>query len=189
MLKLHIPAAKLFIENTNSFVDVKETDLVMEHSLLSLKKWEAIYHKPFLPKSQYIREDHTAEENIVYFQCMTITPKNPDISVYLYLATNQEMIQQISDYMTNPMTATTFKELPNQKKNGAPLVVTASVIYAWMAISGIPFECQTWHLNELITLIRTVGELQKEPTKMNPKEAAAYRKQVSAMNRARMRKH
>lgn len=188
MLEFDIPKAELYVENDNSILHVKPCHLLMEHSLLSVRKWEAIYQKPFFPKNPYLKENRTFEETISYLQCMTVQPKKVELPAYLYIATTPELNKKVSDYTTSPMGATTFKDLAKNKK-GKNMVITASVIYAMMVNTGIPFECQTWHLNELLTLIRTVSELNNGPQKMSPKESAEYRHAINEMNRARFHKH
>lgn len=161
MLQITIPETELFDEKTESIIIVKKTNLQLEHSLVSLSKWESKWHKPFLDKDTA----KTAEESTDYIRCMTLT-QNVDPNVYLALT--PELIEKIGKYIENPMTATWFGE---DHKNGRPpkkRIITNELIYYWMVASQIPFDpCQKWHLNRLLTLIRVCGE-ENAPKKKMP---------------------
>lgn len=178
MLTVTIPGFEAFNQNTNEFVEVKETKLQLEHSLISLKKWEQRWHKPFLSDTE-----KTLEETIDYIRCMTINP-GVDDEVYKYIPNT--IIQQITNYIRDPMTATWFSDTGKvgaQKNKNE--VVTAEIIYYWMISLNIPVEFQKWHLNTLLTLIRVVS------VKNAPKESmdkAALAKQRSSLNAARKAK-
>jgi hypothetical protein len=152
MLKITIPAGELYDEVNNEFINCKEQTLQLEHSLVSLSKWESKWHKPFLSK-----ETKTNEESADYVRCMTLT-QNVDQNIYKFVTDN--IIEQVTKYIEEPMTATTFKK--NNKSINHD-VITAEVIYYWMVIFNIPFECQKWHLNRLITLIDVCNEKSKQP--------------------------
>lgn len=175
MLQITVPAGEFFDEETNEFVIVKEQTLQMEHSLVSLSKWEAKWNKAFLGKSE-----KSTEEMIDYFRCMTIT-KNVDPLVYLCLS--QENIDAISQYINAPMTATTIREI--QHAPSSRETFTSELIYYWMIALNIPFECQKWHLNRLITLIRVCQIKTQPPKKMSPGEVM---RQNASLNAARRRK-
>lgn len=175
MLQITVPAGEFFDEETNEFVIVKEQTLQMEHSLVSLSKWEAKWNKAFLGKSE-----KSTEEMIDYFKCMTIT-KNVDPLVYLCLS--QENIDAISQYINAPMTATTIREI--QHGPSSRETVTSELIYYWMISLNIPFECQKWHLNRLITLIRVCQVKTQPPKKMSRGEVM---RQNASLNAARRRK-
>ena len=176
MLTIVIPETEEFDPVTSTFTVHKREVLNLEHSLVSLSKWESKWKKPFLSD-----KDKTPEETIDYVRCMTVN-NNVDPSVYKRLSS--KAVQQINDYISDPMTATTFSEDKNKKKNRE--VVTAELIYYWMVALQIPFECQKWHLNRLITLIR-VCNIKNEPRKKMNK-ADIYR-QNAALNAARRRMH
>ena len=144
MLKITIPATELFDEKTQTFITVKEQPLTLEHSLLSLSKWESKWHKPFLGK-----EAKPFEQQRDYIRSRTIT-QNVDPSAYYALT--QEQLKKIDDYIQDPMTATWFND-KNQPKSGKE-VITAEIIYYWMKSLQIPFDCEKWHLNRLLTFIR-----------------------------------
>lgn len=175
MLQITVPAGEFFDEETNEFVIVKEQTLQMEHSLVSLSKWEAKWNKAFLGKNE-----KSTEEMIDYFRCMTIT-KNVDPLVYLCLS--QENIDAISQYINAPMTATTIREI--QQGLLSRETVTSELIYYWMISLNIPFECQKWHLNRLITLIRVCQVKTQPPRKMSRGEVM---RQNASLNAARRRK-
>lgn len=141
-------------EEKEEFIESETRTLQLEHSLVSLSKWESKWHKPFLSKKEM-----TVEETLDYIKCMTLT-KGVQPSVYSYI--RNEHIIAVQNYIFDPMTATTFKEDGKDKRNRE--VITAEIIYYWMIRLGIPFECQKWHLNRLLTLIR-VCNIKNQPEK------------------------
>ena len=171
MLQITIPAGRLWDERIEEFVSTKEQTLQLEHSLVSLHKWESKWHKPFLS----IKEK-TFEETIDYIRCMTIT-QNVKPEVYLFLT--KENVDQIYEYINDPMTATTFNDLDNTFNRE---VITAEIVYYWMISLNIPIEFQKWHLNKLITLIKVIS-LKNAPKKKISKQA--YMAQMSRLNDAR----
>lgn len=177
MLRVEIPDVELYDEVRNEFKIRKGASIVMEHSLLSLAKWESKFHKPFLTDDK-----KTLEETVEYYKCMTIT-QNVDPSVYQNITT--DISKQIDDYMADPMTATTFREFPGDKKAMNGTFISAEIIYYWMVSLNIPFECQKWHLNRLMTLIRVVSE-KNAPGKKIPKSELLERQR--RLNEERKRK-
>lgn len=171
MLKIVIPGIELYDEEKEEFITTKPQTLHLEHSLVSLAKWESKWNKPFLTK-----ENKTYEEIIDYIRCMTITQ---NVSEDTYRLLTRENIQQVIEYMELPMTATTFS---NQKKTYSRDVVTAEIIYYWMISLNIPFECQKWHLNRLLTLIN-VCNIKNQPKKKMSKRDILNRNK--ALNKAR----
>ena len=172
MLRIVIPECQLFNEETEEFVYTKEQKLQLEHSLVSLSKWESKWHKPFLGK-----DDKTFDETIDYIKCMTLTP-NVDPNIYLFLT--KENIKDINDYIGDPMTATTFSENGPNARNRE--IITSELIYYWMVALNIPFECQKWHLNRLLTLIR-ICNIKNQPTKKRSKSEIMSRN--AALNASR----
>ena len=171
MLKIVIPGIELYDEEKEEFITTKPKTLHLEHSLVSLAKWESKWNKPFLTK-----DNKTYEEIIDYIRCMTITQ---NVSEDTYRLLTRENIQQVIEYMELPMTATTFS---NQKKTPSRDVVTAEIIYYWMISLNIPFECQKWHLNRLLTLIN-VCNIKNQPKKKMSKRDILNRNK--ALNKAR----
>lgn len=153
MLKVTIPSIELYDERINEFFTTKEQTIQIEHSLVSLSKWESKWCKPFLTK-----EEKTHEESIDYIRCMTIT-QNVDDNAYKLIG--QGIIEEVSRYIEAPMTATVFNI---ENKNGNREITTAEIIYYWMIALNIPFECQKWHLNRLLALIK-VCDIKNTPTK------------------------
>lgn len=174
MLQITIPAIELWDERKQEFVNTKEKTLQLEHSLVSLSKWESKWCKAFLTKT-----DKTTEEVVDYVKCMTLT-QNVSPDTYDYLT--KEHFAQINDYIAAPMTATTF--YGDKKQGGGRETVTAELIYFWMISLNIPFECQKWHLNRLLTLIRVCEVKNTPPKKRSKREMAS---QYAALNEARRR--
>jgi hypothetical protein len=156
------------------FVTTKETTLQLEHSLLSISKWESIWKKPFLDS-----KDKTYEESLSYYKCMTLTQNVPDD---VYRVFPPEITKEIIDYINDPYTATTITH--HGKQNNKKEIVTAEVIYYWMVANQIPFECQKWHLNRLLALIE-VCSIKNNPEKMSKREVMNYHRSVNAARRAK----
>ena len=175
MLTITVPGFDYIDEKTNEFGHVKTTTLQLEHSLVSLSKWERKWHIPFLGRDQ-----KTNEQCLDYVRCMTIT-QNVDPNVYYGIT--PELFKKINDYIEDPMTATWF----GKDKQGTPNreVVTAELIYYWMIALEIPFECQKWHLNSLLTLIRVCNAKNAPSKKQSRSDILA---QNRALNAARKRK-
>lgn len=175
MLQLTIPKTEFYDEATSTFINVKETVLTLEHSLVSLSKWESKWCKAFLGESS-----RTNEETIDYIRCMTITP-NVDPNVYYCLT--PEQYKEVSDYIQNPHTASCFYDYDEGKEGKAKShdTITSELIYYWMIALQIPFECQKWHLNRLLTLVR-ICNVKNNPKKM--KKSDILRRNAS-LNEAR----
>lgn len=175
MLTIHIPESEGFDENMNEFINVKACILTLEHSLVSIAKWESKWKKPFISDKQI-----TDEEFRDYIRCMTLTTQ-VDPLVYKFLT--PENMKQIKDYIEDPMTATWFSDKDKKKKNKE--VLTAEVIYYMMIAQQIPMECQKWHLNRLMTLIRVCSEKNAPKKKMSKSEIYARNKALNAQRRAK----
>ena len=176
-LKITIPANdELWDEYRNRFISVKETELTLEHSLVSIKKWESKWHKPFLKENYKLTE----MEMLYYIQCMTL---NQHVDPNVYYALSSENIIRIKEYIENPMTATTITtHAKNQKQKE---ILTAEVIYYYMFANGIPKECEKWHLNSLLMLLQVFGiKNSPEKEKMNKQQTAAYYAQLNKARRA-----
>lgn len=180
MLKINIQPQERYDEEKNEFYTVKGADLQLEHSLISLSKWEAKWKKPFLDD----KIEKTAEEMLDYILCMNMT-QNVDPSVITSLT--KEQIREINDYINDKKTATWFSEESDREfkrfggRNGT--TITSEVLYYMMVACQIPFECQKWHLSRLITLIRVYQEKNKEPKKMSKSEILARNKRLNDARR------
>lgn len=172
MLQITIPAMEMWDERTNRFVNRKEQTLQLEHSLVSISKWESKWRKAFLGPV-----DKTEEEVLDYIKCMTIT-QNVDPETYNYLTRSN--IEDINEYISAPMTATTFPEEKQSKLNRE--IITSEIIYYWMVALNIDFKCERWHLNRLLTLIR-VCNIKNQPPKKRSKRDIMSRN--AALNAAR----
>ena len=176
MLTITVPAMESFDPISEKFFESKEQKLTLEHSLLSISKWESKWHKPFFSRND--RDRKTVEESRDYIRCMTITQ---NVDPLVYLALTEQNYKDILDYMEEPMTATWFNDR-DPKKPRPREVITAEVIYYYMTALQIPFSCEKWHFNRLMTLIRVCNEKSKPPEKMS-KKAIMSRNQ--ALNIAR----
>ena len=178
MLKLVIPEMELFDERTNEFLIINETTLTLEHSLLSVSKWEAKWKKPFLSKDQ--KEDR---ELFDYIRCMTLTQ---NVNPLIYTNLPKSAIDKIINYIDDSMTATWFGDNSESSKRPSSRIVTSELIYYWMVAYNIPFECEKWHLNRLMTLIRICG-IENSPKKKMSKSEIMSRNR--ALNAARRKAH
>lgn len=172
MLRITIPAVEKWDEGKQEFVYTKEQTLQLEHSLVSLSKWESRWCKPFLTNKPL-----TTEETIDYIKCMTLTQNVPP-EVYEYIP--DSVIEEVSNYIGAPMTATHFSE--EQRGRGSGETVTSELIYYWMIALNIPLECQKWHLNRLMTLVKVCNIKNTPPKKMGRK---ALMNRNAALNASR----
>lgn len=176
MLTLEVKGRRLWDEENQQFLFPKDHTLVMEHSLVSVSKWESIWCKPFLGK-----EPMTVEQTLSYIKCMTIT-KNVDPNIYVCL-TNDD-IEKVKKYIEAPMTATIIYD--EESKNNSKKVITNEVIYYWMIALNIPVEFQKWHLNRLLTLIKVCNVENKPPKKMSKNELYARNAKLNAERKRRL---
>ncbi len=176
MLQITIPAVELWDERKQEFVTTKEQTLQLEHSLVSLSKWESKWCKPFLTK-----QEKTFEETLDYIKCMTTT-QNVDPEVYNHLT--NENIEEINKYIEAPMTATYFSDDKTAKSSREQ--ITAELIYYWMIALNIPFECQKWHLNRLLTLIKVCNIKNQPPKKRSRKEIMSRNAALNAARRKQL---
>lgn len=174
MLKITVPATEFYDEVNQEFISSKEQTIQLEHSLISLSKWESKWKKPFLSK-----DSKSFEESVDYIKCMTITQNVPDAT---YGALNSYHIEAVNRYIEDSMTATVFSD-PKKKVTGRE-IITAEIIYYWMIAMNIPFECQKWHLNRLLTLINVCSIKNQPQKKMSKRELMARNR---ALNESRKR--
>lgn len=177
MLKITIPGIELYDENKNEFSYTKETTIQLEHSLVSISKWESRWNKSYLNTKK-----KTQEEALDYIKCMCITQNVPDI---VYKGLNDENLKEINAYINAPMTATTFSEAQQKKSVAAKEIITSELIYYWMISLQIPMECQKWHLNRLLTLINVCNIKNTPPEKMSKADIYSRNKALNAARKAK----
>lgn len=177
MLKIVIPEDTFFDEDKNEFIDIKRTELQLEHSLISLSKWESKWKKPFLGN-----EDKTEEMIIDYIRCMTIT-QNVDPTIYQVIPESE--IKKVSDYIEDSMTATWFSTDDKKPKSGKKEIITSEIIYYWMLTLGVPVQFEKWHLNRLLTLIRVVNVKNAPSKNMSKKDILERNKRLNAARKAK----
>jgi len=174
MLTITIPEREFLNEETMEFFTIPGTTLRLEHSLVSLAKWESTWKKPFLGK-----EKKTLSETLDYIRCMTITQ---NVSDEIYYMIDNKTIEIINSYIEDPMTATTF----NIKNKPDRSIITAEIIYYWMIALNIPFECQKWHLSRLLALIN-VCNIKNQPKKKSTRaDFVNARNELNAQRRAQL---
>ena len=177
MLTIRIPDKELFNDSTQEFIDVKGRELRLEHSLVSLSKWESKFHKPFL-----VKENKTRAETIEYIKLMTIT-QNVENNVFKVI--DAKVINEVTAYLEDPMTATTFTDQEEKHKINRE-VITAEIIYYWMVALQIPMECQKWHLNRLLTLINVCNIKNQPKGKMSKGAIKARNRALNTERRQRL---
>lgn len=178
MLEIYVPDSETFDESTSEFHSIKGQTLQLEHSLLSISKWESKWHKPFIDNN-----DKTTEEILDYIKCMTL---NKNVDPNLYYVLTEENVKAVNDYINDPMTATTINEVGKKRGSGNGERVTSELIYYWMIALNIPVEFQKWHLNRLMMLIR-VCSIKNEPgKKMSKSEILRSNKALNASRRQRL---
>lgn len=177
MLDIVVPAQEYYDESTNTFLYTKEAHVRMEHSLISISKWESKWHKAFLSK-----KERTPEETLDYFRCMIVNSVDPDIVDSF----TQENVSQIIDYINEKMTAVYIAPSSSDGSRGNRDVTTSELLYYYMISLGIPFECEKWHLNRLLALIH-VCEVKNSPPKKMSKSAIAKRNHK--LNKARKKRY
>lgn len=174
MLRINVPGGELFDEEKQKFHTIKPQTIELEHSLISISRWESKWKKAFLSKAK-----RTEDEIRDYIRCMTVTPGvNPD----LYYCLSESNFKDIQAYIDDTMSATVFRG--EAQNGGSAKPRTSEQIYGAMVILGIPFECQKWHLNRLLNLIHECENLNSGG-KMSRKDSAKYMSQVNAMRRAK----
>jgi hypothetical protein len=173
MLKIIIPKKEYFDENTSTFQTVDEFELELEHSLVSLSKWESKTQKPFLAP-----DEKSPEEIVTYIEAMILSPIYPPDLFDRFSQTN---LDQINAYIESKESATTFGQMPEHKGRGE--TITSELIYYWMVAFSIPFECERWHLNRLFALIRICNIKNAKPKKMSRNEIAMRNRELNARRR------
>lgn len=180
MLKITVPGIEKWDESRQEFITTKETELALEHSLVSVSKWESKWHKYFIGN-----DDLNREMLLDYIRCMTLTQNvDPDV----YYALDENTINKIIDYIKDSHTATWFSEDTKSKANSR--ILTSELIYYWMVALQIPFECQKWHLNRLLTLIRVCNEENnQEGKKMSQSEIMRRNKELNEQRKKMLKTH
>lgn len=175
MLTIHIPGAEFYDESTSEFITLDGLKIAMEHSLVSLSKWESKHEKPFLDK-----REKTDSEILDYVRSMIITPDVPD-NIVDRIPPGE--FERINAYIDAKMTATWFSDKPAPPSRE---IITSELIYYWMISFNIPMECQNWHLNRLLTLIRVCNVKNQPPKKLSKQDVALRNRELNARRKAQL---
>ena len=175
MLKVTIPPCKYWDSKREMFFTYPEKPITLqlEHSLVSISKWESKWQKPFLSKIK----ERSAEEMQDYVRCMTLT-QNVDPNIYHFIP--DDVFKQIVAYIDSPMTATTFS---NNKDKPSREIITSELVYYWMVAMQIPFTCEKWHFNRLMTLIKICSIKNGPQKKMSPNEIRSRNRALNEQRR------
>lgn len=167
MLAIVLPATDQF----------ESLELDLEHSLISLSKWESKYEKPFFSSNGL------APEELMDYISMMIVGDRPPKNLRHRITSDQIML--ISDYISSKQTATWFREEQNSKKTSE--AVTSELIYYWLVQFNIDFyPTETWHINRLMTLVKICGIKQTPPKKMSKSEQAEHMRRLNAQRREQL---
>jgi hypothetical protein len=176
MLRIIVLGEEFFNEETETFETVGDFELKLEHSLISLSKWESKHQTPFLTN-----QAKTSKEIFSYIECMIINNKYPE---NLFARLSRKNIEEINRYIDSKESATTFGAMPERRGRGE--VITSELIYYWMVAFNIPFECEKWHLNRLFALIRICNLKNQKPKKMTRNEIAQRNRELNDRRRAEL---
>jgi len=174
MLRIIVPGIELYDEVREEFTNAEGFVLELEHSLVSLSKWESLYEKPFLSK-----EKHTDQEVIDYIRAMILNDNYPEEVIERI---SKENFEQVHAYIDAKMTATWFTENKNEPKSRE--IITAELIYYWMIKLNIPIEFERWHLNRLFTLIKVFNLKDGKQRKMSRSEILARNREINAQRKS-----
>lgn len=178
MKTITIPEMETFDEETGRFHKIKEQKLVLEHSLVSISKWESKWKKPFIHQEQL-----PINELRDYVRCMTLTQNvNPEVYDFIPM----DILNEVVAYMNEQQTATWFSDVQDRKSRTGEMI-TSELIYYWMTAANIPKECEKWHFSRLMTLIRIAGEKNQPPKKMKKNDIYKQNHALNAIRRAKMK--
>lgn len=173
-LVLTISPKEFYNESTGEFVTLEAKTIELEHNLISLSKWEAKHHKPFMGDEQL-----TESEMLDYIKCMC----TEDVDDVYFLSLSSKNVNRLKEYINDPMTATKFYS-NNPRKTKEP--ITSELIYYWMIAQNIPVQFEHWHLNRLLTLIRLCSVKQEPHKKMSQAEIMRQNARLNAQRRAKL---
>ena len=178
MIRILLPEKELYDEVNNKFVYLPSRELILEHSLVSISKWESKWHKSFLNA-----DDKSFDEVMDYIKCMCVEELEDENDLYRL---SEENVSDINAYIQDSMTATTFSDFSDNKNTKSREIITSEIIYYWMIANNIPFECQYWHLNKLLTLIKVCSIKNSPEKKMSTSEILSRNKALNAARRKKM---
>ncbi len=162
-------------EEKEEFINTNGGEIHLEHSLVSISKWESKWKKSFINSEKQI-----GDELYDYIRCMA----QEDISIDLIKSMGIDTLQEIINYINDPMSATTIRTFGPKTPNRE--IITSELIYYWMIALEIPFECQNWHLNRLLKLIE-VCNLKNNPKKMGRNDILRQNRDLNAARRKALR--
>lgn len=181
MLVIDIPERELYDPEAEEFFSIKPTRLTLEHSLLSIRKWESAWKKSFLKNLEERKLGPLEMKD--YIRCMTV---NQGVDLNVYRSLTDKEIKCVMDYMNDPFSATTFSNADPNAGKGKKETITAELIYFWMSSFQIPFECEKWNLNQLMNLIR-IASIKNQPSKkMSKRDIMKKNSSLNAARRAKM---
>lgn len=178
MIRILLPEKELYDEVNNKFAYLPSRELILEHSLVSISKWESKWHKSFLNT-----DDKSFDEVMDYIKCMCVEELEDENDLYRL---SEENVSDINAYIQDSMTATTFSDFSDNKNTKSREIITSEIIYYWMIANNIPFECQYWHLNKLLTLIKVCSIKNSPEKKMSTSEILSRNKALNAARRKKM---
>lgn len=176
MLKLRVQSKEWFDEKKSEFITFDGADLELEHSLKAIREWEGKWERPFFSDKQM-----TKAEFIDYVRCMTLNK----VDKLAYLSLSNANVREIQKYLEKKHTATWFSNKQNTPKRRNE-TVTAELVYYWMTELGIPYTCESWNFNTLMTLIEVCNRKNAKPSKRNSSDILSEQAKLNAERRKRL---
>jgi hypothetical protein len=174
MLTITVLGEEHWDQENEKFVYPDSFKLELEHSLVSLSKWESKWEVPFLGE-----KPKTTEMVLDYIECMILTPDPPADWISKL---SKENIEEITAYFDSKQSATWFNDHHPEPKTGE--TITSELVYYWLDICDIDWQAQYWHLNRLLTLVKIHTVKQAKPKPMSRSEMLRRRR---ALNKQRLK--
>ena len=179
MLIIKVEEQEFFDSKKAMFFNTKPLTVRMEHSLISIAKWEAFWEKPYLGTLGKTPGISGIREETHYIKCMIIG----DVPDYIPEIIVQNNLKEIQEYITKPYSATkVYRKGPQPPSRQ---IVTTELIYYWMVRFGIPMECQRWHFNRLLMLIDVCNVKDQAASKKGTLSEVSSAKYMDDLNKAR----
>lgn len=183
MITIYVDGFEIWYEETQSFQSFEPRFIRMEHSLAAIAKWEGKWKKPYMSTLEMYAK--TPEEQIDYFRCMMLDDVDPR---YINHIPTSEL-KKLQEYMEDTHTAARFSDKPGKgKKMGLSKTgedITAETVYYQMTQLNIPFECENWNVNRLLSLINYCAKKQQPPDKMSEKEVIRRNAELNKIRQAK----
>lgn len=174
---------ELFDEETNTFLHPVGKKLHLEHSLLSISKWEAEWEIPFL------NTDKTSEQSLSYIKCCVL---DDDFDELLLNTLSDKNILDFNAYLSKGMTAKKIidlrSSLSQKRKSRRPAsqkALTSEDIYYSMIQFHVWKECEEWPLQRLLSLLQLCSLKSNSTGEMSKSDQAKFYREENARRKAK----